>query len=198
MIENREFIKLTCGDLRTDLELLFKTFDWTYDDITPQEEDIWDGAVVHVINQIPDDEFDKNYEPRYIGRICRIRSIEEQERIKQKIWEISPGAVFVLVTHEYIYVYEFGFWRLLVWKVWDYHNSKPFDIRTFYLKNYEIYIHGGDPTEEEEWNGWNGQPSYYYNFDLAIDESFTIMKWQEAQEFVNKLIKEYDWFWDID
>jgi len=188
MIENREFIKLTCGDLRTDLELLFKTFDWTYDDITPQEEDIWDGAVVHVINQIPDDEYDKKYEPRYMGSICRYRKKEELMRLTHDI---------LIIGEEFIDVYRFGFWALLIWKTWNYHKSKCIDLRTFYLKDYEIYIHGGDPTEEEEWHGWNGQPSYYYNFDLAIDESFTIMKWQEAQDFVNKLIKEYDWFWYI-
>jgi len=197
MLENRDFIRETCGDLRKDLDILFRTFTFTYDDITPNEEEIWNGAVVHVINQIPQEEYDRKYEPRYIGSICRVRSKEEQERIKQKKWEIDPQAVFVLITHEYIHVYKLAHWRLLVWKVWDYHSSKPFDIRTFYLKNYEIYLHGGEPSWEEAWHGWTGNPSYYYNFDLAIDESFTIMEWEKAQEFVNKLTKEYDWFWYI-
>ena len=191
MLENRDFIRETCGDLRKDLDILFRTFTFTYDNITKEEQEIWNGAVVHVINEIPREEYDVKYEPRYIGCICRVRSKEEGRQIRKVYTD------YLIVTHEYIYVYKLAHWRLLVWKVWDYHSSKPFDIRTFYLKDYEIYIHGGEPTEDELWYGWTGNPSYYYNFDLAIDESFTIMEWKEAQEFVNKLTKEYDWFWYI-
>ena len=198
MIENREFIKQTCKDLRNDLDFLFKTFTFAYEDIDKNEEEIWDGAVVHLINEIPRDEYDVKYTPRYIGSICRVRGEEERERIKQKIREVDPEAVFVLVTHEFIDVYDLEYWRLLVWKTWNYHKSKFFDIRTFYLTDYEIYISGGEPTEEQLWHGWNGNPSYVYNFSLGIDESFTVMRWEQAQEFVNKLIKEYDWFWYIE
>jgi len=44
MIENREFIKQTCKDLRNDLDLLFKTFTFAYEDIGKDEEEIWDGG----------------------------------------------------------------------------------------------------------------------------------------------------------
>jgi hypothetical protein len=195
-VENREFIKQTCKDLRNDLDILFETFTFAYDDIGKDEEEIWNGAVVHLVNEIPREEYEK-YEPRYLGSICRVRGKEERKRIKQKKREVDPQAVFVLVTHEFIDVYALEYWRLLIWKTWDYHGSKFFDIRTFYLTDYEIYISGGKPTEAQLWNGWNGKPSYIYNFALGIDESFVIMYWKDAQEFVNKLIKEYDWFWYV-
>jgi len=28
-------------------------------------------------------------------------------------------------------------------------------------------------------------------------ERFTIMGWKETQEFINKLIKQYEWTWDV-
>jgi hypothetical protein len=178
-IENREFIRQTCADLRNDLDLLFETFVFTYD---MSEEELWDGAAVHVINEIPKNEYDEQYEPFYVGSICRRRKREEIERLKHDI---------LIVGNECIRVYRTGFWRLLVWKTWNYHKSKFFDIRTFYLKDYEIYKYGEEPVGD-----WNGEPACYYNIGLAIDESFTIMEREKAQEFLN-ILKEYDWFWYI-
>ena len=170
MLKVKKFIKRR--NSRNDLNILLKTF------IIPQDE-IWNGHIVHVINRIPLNEYNEEREPRFIGRICKIG--EEQKSI------------------EYIYIYKLAHWRLLVWKV-DNHNSKnskPYAIRIFYSKDYEIYIDGRNPTEEEELNGWNGKPEYYYNFKLDINDRFTIMGWKETQDFINKLIKDYDWIWDV-
>jgi len=146
--------------------------------ITPQLREIWGGHIVHVISRIPLNEYDEKYEPTYIGRICRIR--EEQKSI------------------EYIYIYKLAHWRLLVWKVSDNSkNSKPFGIKTFYTKDYEIYLDGREPTENEDLEGWCGKPICYYNIKLANDDRFTIMGWKETQEFINKLIKQYEWTWDV-
>ena len=170
MSKVKKLIKLR--NSRNDLNILLKTF------IIPQDEKIWNGHIVHVISRIPLNEYDEKYEPTNIGRICRIR--EEQKSI------------------EYIYIYKLAHWRLLVWKVSDNSkNSKPFGIKTFYAKDYEIYLDGREPTEIEEQNGWNGKPEYYYNFKLDINDRFTIMGWKETQDFINKLIKDYDWIWDV-
>jgi len=197
MVENREFIKQTCKDLRNDLDLLFKTFTFAYEDIDKKEKEIWDGGWVHVVNEIPKDEYNEKYTPTYLGSICRIRKKSELYRIIEKTGGYKPYSFLETVANEFISVYQLRYWRLLVWKTWNYHSSKFIDVKIFTLTDYEIYMSDEEPTKEQSWHGWSGNPSYVYNFSIAIDESFTIMEWKQAQEFVNKLIKEYDWFWYI-